>query len=232
MNLPFLKMTAIATSLIFGSLAAVAVPVTVPNGSFETPGNPITSTTNDNLVQGWVFSTSNADTFGTAALNLNFFGTGAADGSRYVFIDNTGKTKETITSASSLGIITPLTTYTLTVAVGNVKTGDGIAFGAPGNVSFSLLANGTAFATQTVSNGTVPNGAFDDFTFTYITPATGSIIGEDLTIQLASQNPSGGNFQAAFDNVTLDAIPEPSSAALLVAGGLGLIWLMRRHQAR
>jgi hypothetical protein len=110
MNTSFLKITAAAASFIFGSFAAVAVPINVPNASFETPGNPITSTSNDNLVQGWVFSTSNADLFGTAALYLNFQGTGAADGSRYAFIDNSGKTQETITSASSLGVITPLTT--------------------------------------------------------------------------------------------------------------------------
>jgi len=231
MNTSFLKITAAAASFIFGSLAAVAVPVNVPNASFETPGNPITSTSNDNLVQGWVFSTSNSDLFGTAALNLNFQGTGAADGSRYAFIDNSGKTQETITSASSLGVITPLTTYTLTVAVGNVKPSDALAYGSPGNVSFSLLANGVAFATQTVSKGTVPNATFEDFSLTYITPATGSIIGENLTIQLASQNSSGGDYDAAFDNVTLDAIPEPTSVALLAAGALLLFCVIRRRSS-
>jgi hypothetical protein len=66
----------------------------------------------------------------------------------------------------------------------------------------------------------------------YTTPNSGSIIGENLTIQMAALPQTGTAFQPAFDNVTLDAtsiavVPEPATAALLISGGFALFWLMR-----
>jgi hypothetical protein len=238
MNLTFSKLLTTAFAFALSALTAGAVSVTIPNASFETPSSPATSSTNHSLVSGWFISASNNNVFGTASITSNFLSLGAASGNDYVFIDNTSTNNETITSSSSLAVIAPLTTYTLTVAIGNVKLSDGASFGAPGNVSFSLLANGVSFATQSVSNGTVPNGTFEDFSLTYVTPATSSIIGEDLTIQLASQNTSGGQYQPAFDNVTLDATalaeptaaPEPGTLMLLISSGLTLCWWMRRRR--
>jgi hypothetical protein len=132
-----------------------------------------------------------------------------------------------------LGTIAPLTTYTLTLAIGN-HNGTGL-YDNPGSVSFSLLANGVAFATTTVTNGTVPESTFEDFSLTYTTPSSGSIIGENLTIQMASLPETGTAFQPAFDNVRLDAtsvavVPEPPTAALLISGGFALFWLMRQRR--
>ena len=160
----------------------------------------------------------------------SFSSVGASTGNNYAYINNDyPNVTDTLTSAASLGTITPDTDYTLTVAIGN-RNGTGL-YNDPGNVSFSLLANGVAFATQTVSNGTVPNGTFDDFALTYTTPDAGSIIGENLTIQLATLPEQSNAFQAAFDNVTLDettiaAAPEPSTVILLLSG-LALIGIAR-----
>ena len=135
-----------------------------------------------------------------------------------------------------MGPISGLTTYTLTVAIGNPEARVSSMYGAPGNVSFSLLANGVAFASDTVTNGTVPNGTFEDFTLTYTTPKSGSIVGENLEIQLATLPEEGSAYQPGFDNVMLSAttttpVPEPKTWVLLGIGALALYWLMRRNRS-
>lgn len=120
-----------------------------------------------------------------------------------------------------------------------MKQSDSSLYGAPGNVSFSLLANGVAFATNTVNNGTVPNGTFENFLLSFTTPTSGSIIGDNLTLQLATLPEQGTAYKGVFDNVSLDAtpeappvVPEPSTSALVAAGWLTLWWLIKRQKHR
>jgi hypothetical protein len=226
------KASATALILLLTALAANATPVTIPNASFESPSSPTGNSTNPNVLPGWVFNDTHS-VFGASSISSNFSSAGTSSGNNYAFVNNDypGVT-DTITSAASLATIAPLTTYTLTVAIGN-RNGTGL-YDDPGNVSFSLLANGVAFATDTVTNGTVPNGTFEDFTLTYTTPGSGSIIGDSLEIQLAALPETGTAFQPAFDNIRLDAttmvVPEPKTWALLLSGVLALCWLMRRKQ--
>jgi hypothetical protein len=228
-----------ASALIFSSLVANATPITVPNASFDSPSSPASSSTNSTIVPGWVFNVKGGSVFGTLALSSNFTSLGASSGNDAAFINNDWpNVTDTITSAVSLGTITPLTDYTLTLALGNVKQSDSSLYGSPGNVTFSLLANGVAFAAKTVNNGTVPNGTFEDFSLSFTTPASGSIIGDNLTIQLATLPEQGTAYKPAFDNVTLDAtvqdppvVPEASTWALLLSGLLTLLWRLRRHAA-
>jgi hypothetical protein len=212
--------------------AAQPTSINIPNASFE---NPTTPTGGDGApIPGWVFNSQSGNLYGTSLISNSFKAEGAASGNNYAFMlnDVAGDT-DTITSAASLGIIAPETIYTLTVAIGNVGGSDSVSNHSPGNVSFSLLANGIAFATDTVPNGTVPDATFEDFNLTFQTPNASSIIGDNLTIQLASLPTSGPGSGPAFDNVTLDATnvavaPEPSSWALLLVGMLTLALLLRR----
>jgi hypothetical protein len=233
------KISVTALAMMFSALSANASPITVPNGSFETPTSPTQTSNNPNIVSGWVFGVQGGSAYGTRAISSNFTSGGSSSGNDYAFINNDSpNVTDTITSAASLGTIAPLTTYTLTLAIGNEKGSDSSPYGAPGNVSFSLLANGVAFATETVSNGTVPNGTFEDFTLTYTIPTTSPLNGENLTIQLATLPEQGTAYQPAFDNVRLDAtaqpvvqvIPEPATGALLVSGVLALVWVARRRR--
>jgi hypothetical protein len=216
-----------------GTLAARGDPVSVPNSSFETPSKPEETSSNPTILPGWVFSVGTRYSYGTQAISTFFTSKGAADGSNYAFMDNSGSSFDTLDSSASLGTITGDTTYTLTVAIGNPKSNDPISNGSPGNISFSLLADGVAFATDTVPNGTVANGTFQDFTLTYTTPDSGSMVGDDLKIQLASLPTSGDSTQASFDDVTLDAtamplsVPEPSTWLLLAGAMLALAWRLR-----
>jgi hypothetical protein len=228
----FLSVLASAVLLAHGALSADADSISVPNASFESPTSPVQTSNSPSVLSGWVFDVQDGSEYGSMTFHsANFSSTGAATGNNYAFINNDypGVT-DTLTSAVSLATIAPLTTYTLTVAVGN-RNGTGL-YDDPGNVSFSLLANGVAFATQEVTNVTVPNGTFEDFTLTYETPASSSIIGDDLTIQMATLPEEGSAFQAGFDNVTLDettveAAPEPAAAVLLLLGGIALVGFAR-----
>lgn len=137
----------------------------MPNASFELPGSPTQTSTNPNVASGWVFNVKGGSAYGTAAIASNFSSAGASSSKDYAFINNdTPNVTDTLTSAASLGTIAGQTKYTLTVAIGN-RNGTGL-YRDPGNVSFSLLANGVPFDTQTVTNGTVPDGTFEDFTLT------------------------------------------------------------------
>lgn len=239
MNLKIFK--AIALTLTIGAVKATALPITVPNASFESNG-PVQTSTNPNVLTGWVFNAKGGSAYGSESISSNFLTTGASTGSNAAFINNDWPdVTDTLISSGSLGTIAPLTTYTLTVALENRKTSDTSLYGSPGNVSFSLLANGVAFATTTVYNGTVANGTFQDFTLTYTTGATGSIIGDSLKIQLATLPEEGSAYQPAFDNVTLDgtalpvaqepvAVPEPGTWALTISGMLALFLVARRRR--
>jgi hypothetical protein len=227
------KAAAAALVIMLSPVAVNATPITVPNASFESPSSPTQTSTNPNIATGWVFNVKGGSAYGTSSISSNFTSAVGSSGNNYAFINNDSpNVTDTITSAASLGTITPLTKYTLTVAIGN-RNGSGL-YHDPGNVSFSLLANGVAFATDTVSNGTVADGTFEDFALTYTTPASGSIIGENLELQLAALPEQSNAFQPSFDNVTLDAtsivVPEPGTGALLLSGLLTLCWLVRRKR--
>jgi hypothetical protein len=235
-----MKLYSFFAASILAALAAIplraqttiATSVDVPNFSFESPSSPTETSKSPTILPGWVFDVQDNSEYGTMTFHsANFSSAGAADGNNYAFINNDypGVT-DTLTSAASLATITPLTTYTLTVAIGN-RNGTGL-YDDPGNVSFSLLANGVAFATQEVTNGTVLNGTFEDFSLTYTTSSTDPIIGDGLTIQMATLPEQGSAFQAGFDNVTLDettveAAPEPATLILLAMGGIALIGFAR-----
>jgi len=235
------RMASAAACICLSATALHATSITIPNASFESPATPVSTTTNDTIIPGWLFTTDDKGfTFGTEGISKYFTSMAGSSGDNFAFVENFDTvTKETLTSATPLATIAPLTAYTLNVAVGNVKGGDTALFGAPGNVTLSLLANGVSVATEEVRNGTVANGTWEDFTLTYDSPAIGAVIGEVLTIQLASLPQTAWGYEAAFDNLTLDAVaeetsdppmvPEPSACTLLLSGVLSLAWLTRRQ---
>jgi len=233
------RSTAAAFVLMLMTLGANADPISIPNASFESPSSPANSSSNPNLIPGWIFNVSGGSQFGTMAISPSFASPGASSGSEAAFINNDAvNVTDTITSASSLATIAPLTQYTLTLAIGNVNQNDSSLYGSPGNVSFSLLANGVAIATKQVLNGTVPNGTFEQFALSFTSAASGSLIDENLTIQMATLPQQGSAYKPAFDNIVLDAtpldppstVPEPQSWALLLIS-LGVLspYLLRRH---
>jgi hypothetical protein len=235
MKIPTLIAVSILAALSAFPLRAqttVTTPIVVPNASFETYTSPGWTFSNSTIASGWVFNVGHGSEFGVGSISSDYSSEGAASGSSYAFINNDYPgVVDTITSAASLGTITAETTYTLSVAIGNPSAPDHSLYGQPGPVSFSLLANGQVFATTTVPNYTVANGTFQDFSLTYTTPSTGSIIGDSLTIQLATLPEEQTAYKPGFDKVTLDevmieAAPEPATSILVVLGSASLVGLM------
>src|SRR5271156_3068069 len=84
----FAKLTAAAVALVLTASIAGATPITVPNASFESPSSPTQTSTNPNVVTGWVFNVKGGSTYGTSAISSNFITTGTAVGNDYAFINN------------------------------------------------------------------------------------------------------------------------------------------------
>lgn len=115
------------------------------------------------------------------------------------------------------------TDYTLTVAVGMRSAGASNT--ATAALKMELLAGSTVIASSTVRNSVADS--FADFSLTYSSAESGatfsSLIGEALTIRF-KESDSTYSGEMDIDNVRLTSsmtsVPEPSTYALMLAGGL------------
>jgi hypothetical protein len=109
------------------------------------------------------------------------------------------------------------TVYTLTVDIGRKLTDTG-GYGGYAD----LLIGGTRYT----ATGTGPLvGQWSPFTVTYTGLAAD--VGKSITIELGNQTP--GVYQANFDNVQLDEVPEPASFLLIGSALLALKAFRRRR---
>jgi len=134
--------------------------------------------------------------------------------------------------------------YTLSVEVGNSVTYPS------GGYKVQLLAGGTPHTPGTggdytgpVTGGTllaednnsltIPAGTFKTSVVTYTyDPAQSSLLGQRLQIRLLAL-PGGGDAETEFDNVRLDAVPEPGTLVLMSMGAVALLaYASRRRRGR
>jgi hypothetical protein len=229
----FVKGAITAALLFIGVLTADADSISIPNASFELSG-PAQTSTDPKIAPGWVFTVQGGSAYGIGTISSNFSSPGTSTGSNYAFINNDyPNVSDSITTSASLGEITADTTYTLTVAVGN-PNGTGL-YEETGNFGIGLTANGSVFALDPIAGGSIANGTFQDFSYSFTTPVDASYAGQDLGILLASAPETDNAFQPSFDNVRLDATdlsaaPEPKAWALFMLGAGALYWLLRRKR--
>lgn len=123
--------------------------------------------------------------------------------------------------------LTPGTTYTMTVAIGDYK---GLT---PTNwhlaISTSSMGVGTYLSNLSGLGTSLSDDQFNDFSVSYTATGLEPQNGEDLKITLWGQNDDGpgGGTHVPFDNVRVDVVPEPSAAVL---GMLGSLFLVRRRR--
>lgn len=233
--------------------AATATPITVQNASFEDDvpnfnefflGTP----TGWQLVDPGAIVGGN-DVPGTlTATGSQFFNNGAPDGDHVgiLFIGDEVGTSEFGLAQTLSAVLTAGTTYTLTVAVGNIQSGDatnGTPFdlsGFPG-YRIELIAGNTLLA----SNGegidsTIPEGEFEDRQLVFTPDAShAALLGQALEIRLYNTNltdpaHAGADLEVDFDDVRLDAalttVPAPAGLALAGLGLAGLGFAARRRR--
>jgi hypothetical protein len=181
--------------LFFTAGSASAVPIAVDNPSFEDP------VLFDNGFVGFApeWDVVNSGTFNPLVpFSYDFI----PDGDNVAYGGSGGSLSQILDVSLQAGQL-----YTLEVEVG--ARGDGTPF--PG-YAVQLLAGGVVLAEES-SLAPAP-GTFETSVVTYLAPADDPMLGSLLEVRLVSNG-----IQTNFDNVRLDAIPEPGTLALL---GLGL----------
>jgi hypothetical protein len=214
-----LTLPALLVAAACAAPAAQAASITVNNASFES--QVLTDGNWTHTITGWVLSGLSINggvlnpTVGAGA--GKHFSNNVPDGDNVAWLDigTISQTLSTTLAANS--------TYTLMVDVGDRKD---LVFKP---YAVSLLAGGNVLATE---SSLIPNNGFLTSVITFTTSSSSAYLGQSLGISLTSSGQ-----QVDFDNVRLSvaavqAVPEPTSVALFLAGLGWMGMAIRRRTPR
>ena len=208
-----MKKLAFLCVMFFGS-AAVADSIDVKLASFELdPPQAAGDWTNE--YPDWSGPAVAGDSF------VEYIDGFSSDGNSHIGLQNASEVSQDLGIAAAAN-----TTYELTVGVGNRNASFSPTDGTQAS-TFGLYAGGDAedggslLGDLTVDAGPLGESTFADYTATI---TTGDSVSGNLFVSL--RNTGAG--RSHFDNVRLSVVPEPSSIALFLLGGLGLLAQRRR----
>jgi len=185
-----------------------SVPGASPSGDFYGYFNPI------NDAGGYISGVSGTPGVTGTMAGPNVFYFGSATNGQGI--------QQTLSATFELN-----TDYTLTVARGTRNS----IFN--NSLRMMLFAGSTLLTSRDVASEPAGSrGTFLDYSTTYTYNAeNSSLVGQALMIRfLEIDNPGNPQAEVDIDNVRLNAVPEPSSGMLLVAG-LAALAVMRRRRA-
>ena len=131
-----------------------------------------------------------------------------------------------VVTASSLGNITAGLDYTISAMIGGPDSGP-----ISGPLAFHLLADGVELASTSSVDPTLPNdGDFQSISRTYAAADLVGFIGQEMTIVVGVTDDNTIGNRVIFDDVSLVAIPEPTTPLLLGLGGFALAFSRSRKQ--
>lgn len=157
---------------------------------------------------GWTVTNGTVDIIGPAFFNLCGAGQGKC-------IDLDGSTGDAGILSKSLNL-TAGVQYTATFELaGNQRGGSDT-----GTVSFG----GLSFGSQSIAYALAATDAFASYQLVFTPGTTGAY-------DLSFSNAGGDNVGALLDNVSVSAVPEPETLAMLLAG-LGLIGTVARRKSK
>ena len=195
-----------AVMVLFG-MAASASAATISNGSFETQspqfsGSFETLNAGSSALSGWTVGGNGIDLINTYWTAEN--GTYSVDLSG----NNAGSISQTIT---------------------------GLAIGALYKISFWLAGNPDGSAVKSLSAGTTEGSSLFTFVQTGHTAASMGWVQSSFIFQAAATSTkltfaslNAGGYGPALDNVSIDVVPLPAGAPLLLAGVAAFVALRRR----
>jgi hypothetical protein len=194
---------------------AFAEQVVVNNASFEVTDPVLDVGGWTNALVDWSSPAVEGDSF------IEYIDTFSSEGNNHIGIQNNEEVSQ------DLGVpVLPNTMYILTVGVGRRNA----SFTVEGNQStYGLYAGG-----DLADGGTlIGDKSYDAFPLADLT-----FVDDSLTVTTGDTVPDGNLFislrttgpqRAHFDNIRLEAVPEPSALALAMLGLLGLAHRIRRR---
>ena len=165
------------------------------------------------------FTSSDANAF----IQADTSGTpGAFSAPNLVYINGQyflGSGNTSVTSSSSVATVAANTDYTLSLrlAIPDYELYGG---GNAGGEFLNLSANNVFVTPTSLTQPALTVGSWVEWTRTYSAATMADYVGQPLTISFGIQNGAGA--RTLFDNVTLIAVPEPSSLGMLAVGAIGI----------